>query len=198
MLSQRRAIFVAFGMFSYRVDNEVELRLPEMRHAEEIFSVVRENLFYLKEWMPWATEDYSLESAQDYLRRNLQSFADNTGFGASIVINGRICGQIGYNKFDWSNKTTEIGYWLVASAQGRGVMTRCCCVLINHAFDQLNMNRVQINCATENYKSRAIPERLGFKAEGIYRQAEWLHHRFVDLAAYSMLAKDWKKMSQTR
>jgi ribosomal-protein-serine acetyltransferase len=46
-------------------------------------------------------------------------------------------------------------------------------------------------CATENEKSCAVPERLGFRREGIERQAEWLYDHFVDHAVYSALASEW-------
>jgi ribosomal-protein-serine acetyltransferase len=53
------------------------------------------------------------------------------------------------------------------------------------------MNRVQIHCATDNTRSRAIPERLAFQQEGIIREALWVNYRFVDLAIYSILAREW-------
>ena len=71
-------------------------------------------------------------------------------------------------------------------------MTRACSALGTHAFDALGLSRVEIRCATENEKSRAIPERLGFTQEGTLRQAEWLHDHFVDLTVYGMLAGEWK------
>src|SRR3712207_8983550 len=48
------------------------------------------------------------------------------------------------------------------------------------SFLELGLNRVSIACATENKKSCAIPERLGFRREGVQRQAEWLYDHFVD------------------
>jgi len=44
----------------------------------------------------------------------------------------------------------------------------------------------------ENTRSRAIAERLGFRLEGVHRDAEWLYDHFVDLACYAMVARDWK------
>ena len=59
------------------------------------------------------------------------------------------------------------------------------------------MNRVEIRCATENVRSRAVPERLGFKLEGILRQSIWRHKRYYDLAMYGILAEEWKISEQS-
>jgi ribosomal-protein-serine acetyltransferase len=44
----------------------------------------------------------------------------------------------------------------------------------------------------ENRRSRAIPERLGFRQEGTLRQAELVDARYLDSVMYSMLAADWR------
>ena len=56
----------------------------------------------------------------------------------------------------------------------------------------MDLNRVQINCNVENERSRAVPERLGFKLEGIHRQVEYLNGRFGDWAVYGMLREEWE------
>jgi ribosomal-protein-serine acetyltransferase len=84
-----------------------------------------------------------------------------------------------------------LGYWLGEEYQGKGLVTAACRALVEHAFGELGLNRVVISCATENEKSCAIPERLGFRREGIERQAEWLYDHFVDHVTYSALASEW-------
>jgi len=64
--------------------------------------------------------------------------------------------------------------------------------MLDHAFGELRLNRVEVFCATDNVKSRAIPERLGFKQEDVIRQAEWLTDHYVDHAVYSILAEEWR------
>lgn len=119
-----------------------------------------------------------------------QAAADN-GFHAGIWRDGTTVGAVGFHYVDRANRKTEMGYWVDEREQGRGVMTRCCRAAVDHAFGAWNLNRVVIFCATGNVRSRAIPERLGFTLEGVYRQAEWLYNHFVDLAAYAMLAGEW-------
>lgn len=179
-------------MFSYRIDENLKLVLPTERDAEEIYRAVRENLEELKMWMPWVTDDYSIETALDFIKTNLTEFAQNNTFAAAIRFDEKIVGTIGLHHLDSTNKSVQIGYWLGKQAQGKGLATRCCRVLVKYAFEDLGLNRIQINCNVDNTKSRRIPERLGFKLEGIHRQVEWLNNEFRDWAIYSMLAADWK------
>ncbi len=181
-------------MFSYRIDDELKLVLPTERNAEEIYRVVRENLEELKLWMPWVRDDYSIETARDFIKTNLIEFAENNTFAVAVALNEKIVGTLGFHHLNSANKSVQMGYWLDKSAQGKGIITKCCRVLINHAFEDLHLNRIQINCNIENTKSRAIPERLGFRLEGIHRQVEWLNNEFRDWAVYAMLAEEWKNL----
>ena len=180
-------------MFTHRIDDELFLRLPEERHTPEAYALIKRDAEHLREWLPWVTEDFSLEDAKEFTRRNRRQFADNQGYSAQIVYRNRIAGQVGFNGFDRPNSKTEIGYWLGASFQGRGIMTRACRALVDHAFRELKFNRVEIKCAVGNARSRAIPERLGFTEEGTLRQAERLHDRYVDLVVYGLLAAEWPR-----
>jgi ribosomal-protein-serine acetyltransferase len=180
-------------VFSYQVDENLKLVLPLPQHAEEIAAAVRENLAHLQMWMPWATDDYSVESALEYIKRTLKEFGETGTFGLSVVLSGKFVGALGFHNLDSNNKSAHVGYWLTKEAQGKGLMTRCTRILIDYLFDELNLNRVQINCNVENTKSRAIPERLGFQLEGIHRQVEFRANKFGDWAIYAMLKEDWKK-----
>jgi ribosomal-protein-serine acetyltransferase len=174
-------------MFSRRIDDELELRHVDERHAEELTALVRRDIAHLKPWMPWATERYSVEDAREFIRRQIRQYAEDQAFATLIFFRNRVAGSIGYNNIDWGNRKTDIGYWLGADFQGRGLMTKSCRALVEHAFRELRLN----------HRSRAIAERLGFTPEGTHRQAEWVHDHFKDLVAYSMLAREWKESGRT-
>ena len=70
-------------------------------------------------------------------------------------------------------------------------MTSASRALVDQAFNQAKLNRVEIRCAIGNERSRAIPSRLCFREEGLLRDAEWLYDHFVDHIVYAMLARDW-------
>jgi ribosomal-protein-serine acetyltransferase len=71
-------------------------------------------------------------------------------------------------------------------------MTRTVRALVDQALIGWGLNRVEIRAAPENQRSRAIPERLGFREEGVLREAEHVGDRFLDSVVYGMLAADWR------
>jgi ribosomal-protein-serine acetyltransferase len=179
--------------FEYSVDNDICLRLLEPRHATALFALVVANRSYLREWMPWLDSSVAEADLLAFIKRTQKQWADDAGFAAGIWYQGTLAGVIGHNRIDWDSRISFIGYWLAAPFQGKGIMTRSCRAVINHAFDELNLNRIDIRCAVENHKSRAIPERLGFRQEGVIRQAEWLYDHYVDHVVYGMLAEEWQR-----
>lgn len=136
-----------------------------------------------------------MQSAADtraFVQSVLRQMAEEQGFGAAICHQGKIAGVIGYNSLDSANRIGTIGYWLGEAYQGQGIMTAACRALVNYGFTDLGLNRQVIACATENHRSRRIPERLGFQPEGTLRQAEWLYDRYVDHHLYGCLKQDWQ------
>lgn len=179
-------------MLSHKIDDETELRLIEPRDAEALNALVEQNFDHIREWSAWLKPERSIETTRAFIKRNLTRVGEDDGYALAIWHRGEMAGQIEYNYIDWTNRATEIGYWLGASFQGRGIITNSCRVLIEHAFGALKLNRVEMRCAVENRRSRRVPERLGFRREGVLVQAEWMHDHFHDLAVYAVLAAEWR------
>lgn len=174
------------------LSGELRLELLEPRHAEALFRTVDENRAHLRQWLPWLDFTRSPEDSLEFIRRTREQLGANNGFQTALVVRGEIAGMIGHIGIRWQHRATELGYWLGEKHQGRGFMTLACRACIGHAFGELGLNRVEIRVATENGRSRGIPERLGFQLEGVVRDAEWLYDRFVDHAVYGLLAREWQ------
>jgi ribosomal-protein-serine acetyltransferase len=172
-----------------RIDltGDCHLRLLNEADAPELYRLVERNRAYLAQWMPWAAEQ-TLERTVAFIRTTERRRAENNGFEAAIVLDGGIIGALGFPGVDWVARSTSIGYWLDEAHQGRGLMTRAVRALIDYAFGEWKLHRVEIRAAAENVKSRAIPERLGFRQEGLLREAERVGDRYQDLVVYGLLA----------
>jgi ribosomal-protein-serine acetyltransferase len=170
-----------------QVSDDCYLRLLEESDAEELHRLVDDNRAYLAEWMPWAA-DQTLEGTAAFVQGALRRLADRNGFELALVLDERIIGAAGLAGVDWVARSTSIGYWLAEEHQGRGLMTRAVRTLVDHAFGDMELHRVEIRAAEENRRSRAIPERLGFQEEGLLREAERVGDRYLDLVVYGLLA----------
>ena len=181
-------------MLRHELPGGYALRLLEESDAEEFYGVVDANRKELAQWMPWAMGERSPEQVLPFIRATRKQIADNEGLQTVIVDPaGRIAGMIGTHTVDWPNRKTSIGYWLARDHQGRGVMTAAVRAYVDHAFGAWKLNRVTIEASVDNARSRAIPERLGFREEGILREVERIGERMVDHVVYSMLAADWSR-----
>jgi ribosomal-protein-serine acetyltransferase len=179
-------------MFPFHVNPDLSLELLDVRHVDELFRLTDTNRKHLRAWLPWVDSSRSAEDTKAFIRQTQKQLAGDNGFQAAIRHHHALVGVIGYCGINWANRSTSLGYWLSNDAQGRGIMTAACQTFISHGFEVLMLNRVEIRCATENSRSRAIPERLRFTREGTVRQAEWLYDHYVDHAVYGLLASEWK------
>ncbi|WP_042221635.1 GNAT family N-acetyltransferase [Oceanobacillus manasiensis] len=177
-------------MFYFKLNDESELRLLEPRHAEDIFMLTDKSRSYLRQWLPWVDFTKEVSNSEEHIEGALKQFGDNNGFQAGIWYRGKLTGVIGLHGINWANKSTSIGYWLGEEFEGKGLMTSACKAVINYCFNELKLKRIEIRAATENHKSQAIPERLGFQKEGCLRSAEFLYDRYVDHYVYGLIKED--------
>lgn len=166
------------------------LRLLKDSDTDELYALIDANRPYLGRWMSWASGQ-SLHDTSEFIRTTRRQLADNNGFQTAIISEGMIIGVVGFHAVDWTHRNTSIGYWLGEQHQGKGTMTRAVRVLVDHAFHGWKLNRVEIRIASDNDRSRAIADRLGFHEEGTLRQAEQIGDRYLDTVVYAMLASSW-------
>jgi ribosomal-protein-serine acetyltransferase len=99
--------------------------------------------------------------------------------------------MIGVHGVGWRNGGTSIGYWMSRDERGQGTMTAAVRAYVDHASGTWKLNRVTIQAAVGNVRSRAIPERLGFQEEGTLREVERVGDHRLDGVVYALLAVDW-------
>jgi ribosomal-protein-serine acetyltransferase len=185
-------------MFRLTVRDRVHLAIMAERHAEAIYSTVDQDREHLRVWLPWVDESKSSEYTLQFIRSSLEQFAHNDGFSAAIWVDGQVAGGIGFHKVNWLNRKVEMGYWISTRFEGQGIVTDCSRALVDYAFREWKLNRVEIHCATGNPRSAAVAKRLGFTLEGTLREAQLLHGKYHDLHIFGMLAREWENASSQR
>ncbi len=163
-----------------------------LEDADELFSLTDANRGHLRRWLPWLDSVREVDDTRTFIRAAQAQAARNDGVQLALHVDGRIAGMVGQHHVDWRNRSTSLGYWIGEAWQGRGLATTACRALIAQAFGSRGLNRVEIRCAADNHRSRAVAQRLGLREEGRLRDAEWLYDHFVDHVVYGVLAREWR------
>lgn len=180
------------------IDENIHLIPSSVSHAKALFEAVHCSRVHLSSFLPWAQNMKDIGDLSNYLAKCNMLIEEGTEISYEIILSNQIVGRIGLHHIDRHNQHASIGYWLTESAQGRGIIIRACRHLIDYAFNTLHLNRIEILAARENFKSQAVPQKLGFFKEGILRQVEKVNNKLLDLVVYAVLKEDWDKMNNQK
>lgn len=172
------------------VDPTITLKILELSDSTVIFNAIDQNRYFLRKWLPFIDMTRSekdtlsfVKSIVDDVERRQEIF--------TIWYNNEFCGLVGLKDIDYLNRKIEIGYWMIEKMTGKGIMIRSVERIIRFIYEELEINRIQIRCGVGNDTSAAIPKKLGFLCEGIERQGERHHTKYIDLKVYSLLKVEW-------
>lgn len=147
------------------------IRLPLPGDGKAVFAAIQASKAQLQKWLPFANKEQTLEKTEATIRSAHAAFLKREDLRLHIFHRKtkEFIGCTGLHRINWDIPKFEIGYWIDSRKSGSGLMTEAVEAVTNFAFSELKANRVEIRCDTENSRSRAIPERLGYTLEGIMR-----------------------------
>lgn len=174
------------------VDRSLILRELRLHDAKELFEAIDRNRENLRKFLPWLDYNTKISDSENFILNSLKSNLAGNSLILCLEYEGKIGGMVSLAAINKASHSSAVGYWLSENLRGRGLVTRAVKRLVSYSFENLKLHRIEIRAAPENPKSQAIPERLGFKKEGILREVEWLYDRYSDLIVYSVLKNEWK------
>lgn len=87
--------------------------------------------------------------------------------------------------------TGEIGYSIVRDFRGRGIASEAVCALLDEAFTEGGLERINAYCLPENTPSRRLLERLQFSSEGVLPRGATVNGQIVDVLMHRMERGRW-------
>jgi ribosomal-protein-serine acetyltransferase len=160
--------------------------------ARDLWSAVEASRAHLEPWLPWVPFNVDAEASYRYAEASASDW-DNARacrFTIRDRVGRRLLGVVGLEAFAHLHQSAELGYWLRTDACGKGFMTEASRAVLDWAFGALHAHRVRVAAATDNHASLGVIRRLGFRFEGIARQAERCHGRWLDHAVFALLTTD--------
>ncbi|MEV7389236.1 MULTISPECIES: GNAT family protein [unclassified Streptomyces] len=179
-------------MYATSLGDGAELRPLEVWHAEELLAHIDRGREFIGRHvgLPDVIED--LAGARAYLRSYAEKRAADGGSLHGVRLDGRLVGGLLFRVWDTPSGVCEAGCWLEPAAAGRGLVTRGMRVLLDWAFDERGMHRVEWHASPANGASINVARRLGMTRDGVLRENH--PHRGVrtDTEVWSVLAPEWR------
>ncbi len=184
--------WLARRYLQFPLDENAELRQLTMQDVPALFDLTVRNRERLRRWMTWVDMVQREEDTRGFVREALYNFRAGRSLQMGIWLNGELVGTIGLFRTASSEPEAEIGYWIDESAEGQGLVTRATRIMTQYAFERWGVPTVRIRVEPENVRSRAIPERLGFRLRGEIEE-DWSDGTRRTLLVYVMDASEFPR-----
>ncbi|MEU9982928.1 GNAT family protein [Streptomyces sp. NPDC050856] len=178
-------------MFTLPLGDHAQLRPLEPWQAGELRAHVDRARVSADPSAPWATGHNDLDSAPACLQRYADRPAKDTGRIHGIWLDGTLVGGVVFTSFDSASGVCGIDAWLEQAGRGRGLATRACRVLIDWAFRERGMSRVEWWVAAGDTRSVHVARRLGMTRDGVLRQRSSHRGTRYDSEVWSVLSGEW-------
>jgi len=171
------------------INEDTYLCFPTLEYTEQLFTIIQQQRPYLEEFLPWVKNIQKAWHANGFLKEAIALNKGKQQLTTLIIHQEQLVGTVSLLKINQKDKRAEIGYWLKQDIQDKGIMTKSCRRLIQYAFKELRLNRVEMRIAANNHKSKKIPLRLHFTLEGRLRayQKNTKHDTFEDVEIFGLL-----------
>jgi ribosomal-protein-serine acetyltransferase len=172
-------------------EGEIVLRPLTAADARALFRLIDADRDRLGRWLPWVEETRTERDSARFIADAAEERRRRRSLVLGLFVDGTLCGTVGLHYIEWFDRSAEIGYWIAATAEGRGYVSRACAALVAFAFEGAGLHRLVLRCAVGNERSRRVAERLGFRLEGLLREAHRVGGRFLDQHLFALLRREF-------
>lgn len=177
--------------------NKIRLEVLNESHHEGLYKAAQDERI----WGYIGTKAYG-EQFHPWFDKALHK-PNQLSFAVRHLIDEKIIGSTRFYDIDLDHQRLAIGHtWYVPEVWGGYVNTECKLLLIQFAFEEMQINRIEFKIDARNARSHAAIKKLGATQEGVLRQHMILADGFVrDTVVLSIIKSDWsqvKKILQTR
>lgn len=169
--------------------NDVILRMPEPRDVKCLYSF-RNNLETTRLLGGFA-RGYSEADLIEWVECH-RSRKDEVLWVIADRQNDKCLGHAGLYQLDHRVRCAEYAILIGDQAlRGKGLGGRVSRAVLQYGFEELNLNRVELSVLAVHDAALKLYEKLGFRREGVKRQAQFREGRYVDVVIMGLLAAEY-------
>lgn len=156
--------------------------------AEAFAQAVRESVASVGPWMPWCHAAYTVDEAHAWFALCERERAAGSAFEFGLFdAGGALLGGAGLNQINRQHNFCNLGYWVRASRQRRGVARGAVRLLAGYGFEELGLTRIEIVIALGNTASEAVALGAGAVREGVARNRLCINGQAQDATMFGLL-----------
>jgi len=117
-----------------------------------------------------------------------------TGFGFGVFVDGRFRGEININAVHRGPfQSAYVGYWIDQRVAGQGYTPESLVVILRHAFEDLQLHRLQVSIIPRNQASIRVVEKLDLRLEGLAERYLEINGVWEDHYRYAVTTEEWQQ-----
>ena len=160
--------------------SDVEL-LVKWRNDSDVTSTLGGNTFYV-----------SKLRETEWIRNAILNDKNDLRLAICLTENDKYIGNVNLNTISWINRTAEYSIMIGDKSQwGKGYGKEATLLILKHAFEELNLNRIYLTVRIDNNKAISLYKKIGFVQEGILRKAVYKNNKFIDMIIMSILKEEF-------
>ncbi len=134
----------------------------------------------------------TLRAEEEYI--DALAHGDRISLGLALRDGDRLIGGTGLHDIDLRCRRAAFGILVGEKEEwGKGYGTEATRLMLGHAFESLNLNRVWLHVFEYNERGIRAYEKIGFRREGVLRQDTFREGRYWDTIAMAMLREEWDR-----
>jgi ribosomal-protein-alanine N-acetyltransferase len=116
-------------------------------------------------------------------------------FGVARPLDDVLIGVSGLHQINWKNRNGNFGITIGdKSCWNQGLGTETTALVMQYAFDTLNLHRVTLQVFEYNARAIRVYEKLGFQKEGVLREEHFREGRYWDTIFMGLLREEWRQL----
>ena len=173
----------------------VVLRSLTPGDAEQLLNYYKKNRNYLAPFEPVRDSNfYTLENQRDLLTESYRQLLNGTNIELGIFRDNNFIGKIKLSNIVYGSlKSGVLGYSIDQDEQGKGYMKESVYLLLEYAFNECGLHRVEASALVHNNKSRRVLDAVGFRLSGINEKYLLVNGKWQDHATYYIIKDHFNK-----
>ncbi|WP_025667017.1 GNAT family N-acetyltransferase [Aquimarina megaterium] len=168
------------------------IRLLKINDLNNYFHLINDNRKRLEEiFTGTVLETKTIESTKVFMLKNLERIKDKSYFPYVIIdeSDNRFVGFIDLKNIDYNIKKAELGFYMDENYARKGIMTKALNCFCDYYFEKYQFNKLFLRTHPDNFSTRKLAEKCGFKIEGVIRNDYMTTSgKIIDLVYYGRLS----------